>query len=369
MNALLVSVLLHPGNIFSFYSLGSPQSDDPSEPAPPGIIVPAQTPSPAPPSSGPGELPRHDPVNWILPPGTPKELKDKMGVKTPGSVAAKSLTPLLFSTIDEALANAAKRNHPVLLVVTNPGEPTPPALLKDPSVARASRMILSLVCSEFLSEEEFFKSRRLHLEKLPCHLILDPLGNVFDILPGDAESRIVLAGVRNANSSMTAFRSTLAEILPRAEERASAGQEGELLSLARPYLKRHFRGYPEIDRLVELVNAAGRPRLEAARDIDTLTAIAREFEHTPIEAAALLAIANRHRESGNEAQAKALFQKILNDLPWPENADVHQQVRAVLGEYRRAEIKRRREEIERQRRAAEWKKILDAVGRPFFPWP
>jgi hypothetical protein len=153
------------------------------------------------------------------------------------------------------------------------------------------------------------------------------------------------------------IREELPGILARAEALAAAADEKGLLALARPWLARHARGFPELERLRALVVGPGKARLAAvpagdpAEVLRALEALGREYADSPVEALACVRMASVHADrTGNRDAAKALLARVLDELPWPENAEAHEQARAMLGRFRQEEIRRRLEELEKKKK-------------------
>ncbi|MBI2901043.1 MAG: hypothetical protein HYY17_12730 [Planctomycetes bacterium] len=270
--------------------------------------------------------------------------------KTQRRPPARPLAPLVRADENEALAHAARWNLPALVAVGMSAEGEVPAAFLDPGLARASRMIVALANVDYASEKEFFKSRRIAPDRVPCFLLLDGHGNVLEVRPAEIEPALLVAAVRNARTLMKSIARELPKVLARAEDLA-AGDEKEFLTLVRPWLERHYRGYPEAARLRELAVARGIARLAKLQrdDLDGLRAIARDYAHSPVEARAFLEIARRHESRGERDDSKRTLRFVLDELPWPENAEVHAEARAILARFRREEIRRREEAMEKSR--------------------
>ncbi|HLF94386.1 MAG TPA: hypothetical protein VJB14_13065, partial [Planctomycetota bacterium] len=148
----------------------------------------------------------------------------------------------------------------------------------------------------------------------------------------------------------------LGKALLRAAELAAAQEETALLELARPWLARHYRGFEEIDRLLELVETFGRARLESLPPLDSpghaaaLEAIAAEYSDTPTQARASVSLAALRERRGEREAARAIYKQVIQDLPWPENADSLASARTALARFRQEDIRRRLEEIEKKKK-------------------
>jgi len=255
----------------------------------------------------------------------------------------RALEPLIYETEEEALENAKKRNQPVIVAVAMTTEGDVPPLFTHAVVSRASRASVALFVTDFYPENEFFKSRRIVKEQIPCFLLLDPHGNVLDVRPPATDPNVLLAAARNVMTLMRSIEKEIPNIVAKAE---ATQDEKALLELVRPILSKHYRGYPGLERLHERVTKTGKSRLS---DAGGLEAVAKEYAHTPIEALATVEMARAEEKKGNREAAKALLKKVVEDLPWPENAEAHAQAKAMLDEYRKEEIKRRLEEREKRK--------------------
>jgi hypothetical protein len=280
----------------------------------------------------------------------------------PRRAPERGLKPLASESLDLALERAGQRDEVVLLAVGMAPDGELPALFSSPAVARASRMVLSLASVDYSPDVEFLKSRKITEKDAPCILVLDPRGNIVDRQPERAEPAALVAAARSAKKVLEGIREGLAAAAPLAEDRAAAGDEKGLLEAVRPWLARHYRGYPEIDRFLELVAERGKARMETCRSappaeaIEKLGAVARDYADTPVQGEALCEIARLHNEAGRRDEAKKLLQQVVGDLPWPENAASHARANALLRAFRQDDIRRRTEEIDRKAREAAEKK-------------
>jgi len=276
---------------------------------------------------------------------------------TPPKTPAKGLQPLVADTLDQAIERAASRELPVLLAVGVAGQAGYPPVFLDPTVARASRSVLVLASAEFTTEDPFFKSRRFPEDQAPCFLILDGYGNVLSRLGEKSDSRILLATARSAGQQISQLKEELPKVLARARELSAAKDERAFLELARPWAARHLRGYPEVRALHELFDGFGKARLKQAAEAEpeealrTLEAMARDYEGSPPQALALVAAARLQEEKlKNRDEAKRLLKRVVDELPWPENAEANEQARAMLARFRQDDIRRRLEEIEKKKK-------------------
>jgi hypothetical protein len=256
----------------------------------------------------------------------------------------RALEPLIYESEDEALENAKKRNQPVIVAVAMTVEGDIPVLFSNAVVARASRASVALASTDYYPDNEFFKSRRIVKEQIPCFLLLDPYGNVLDTRPPNTDPNVLLAAARNVMTLMRSIEKEIPNIVAKAE---ALKDEKALLDLVRPILSKHYRGYAGLERLHELVTQTGKARLS---DPAGLEAAAKDYAHTPIEALALVAIAKAEDKKGNRDTAKTTLKKVMDELPWPENAEAHAQAKAILDEFRKEEIKRRLEEREKRKK-------------------
>lgn len=260
---------------------------------------------------------------------------------------SRPLDPLIHETAEAAIEMALKRNQAAVVAVGLVEEGDVPPLFRDAAMARASRATVALASVEYFSEDPFFKSRRITKEQVPCVLILDPHGNLLDLRTGTLDPQVILASARNVRTMMR----NLLEELPKTIEKAKTlADEKAVLELLRPWLKRHLRGYPGLDTMLEIVVKFGTPRLAAAKSLEDYGKIAADYADSPIEAAALLEMAKLHEKAGKREEAKTLLRRLIGDLPWPENAEIHAKGNAILQEYRREEIQRRREEEEKKKK-------------------
>lgn len=256
---------------------------------------------------------------------------------------ARPLDPLLYESEDAALETARKRNQPVIVAVGMTSEGDIPALFTNAAVARASRASVALASSDYYPDNEFFKIRKITKDKVPCLLLLDPYGNVLDIRPPATDPNVLLAAARNVMVLMRSIEKEIPNMVAKAE---GIKDEQELLEFVRPILSKHYQGYPGLDRLRELVMQTGKPRLS---DPAGLEGVSRDYAHTPIEALALVELARIEEKKGNRESAKSLLKKVIDELPWPENAEAHGQAQSILDEFRKEEIKRRLAERERRK--------------------
>lgn len=237
------------------------------------------------------------------------------------------LQPRLQETPEAAIDYARRMNQMAVIAVGHDEAEDVPSVFRQPLVARASRAVVALASTPYASESEFFKSRKLTRESIPCLLIVDGYGNVLGMQPADVEPNVLLAAIRNA---MTLSRNVAREIeivAGRVE-----GTEGRaLLDLARPILSKHYRGYPGLDRILSAAVESGRARLAAAKSVDELEAIAAEYAGTPIEALAIV----RQATLCASVEAEKRVRRVLDDLPWPENREAHRLAVELLKELRK----------------------------------
>lgn len=268
---------------------------------------------------------------------------------------ARGLEPLVSETIEDALERARKGGHTTVVAVgLGEGSSLPP-LFRDPSVARASRAILSLVGVEYSPEDDFFRSHAIRPDKVPAFLLLDTHGNVLDRCPPDVTAPVLLATARNTQALSRSIEKEIPTVLEAARKLDEAGDEPGLLRLLRPWLERHYRGYAGLDQMLDLLLPRGQRRLEGcqgpdpAQSIGAYRTVAEEYAHSPIQAEAVWQIALLQDQGGDRAASRQTLQQILDDLPWPENDGVHARVRQQLQKYRRDEIEKRRKEMEQKK--------------------
>lgn len=269
----------------------------------------------------------------------------------PNGRRPSALKPVVCETPGEALEKAGPLGRGVLVAVGMAGESPLPPLFEAPEIARASRIAVALASVDFASEDDFFKGRAIRDDQVPGVLVLDAAGNLHEIHPPSVAPRILLASARNASRVSEARAAELARVAERA---ARGDDEKAVLDEVRPWLSRHYRGYPALARLHEIVGRFGRARLEAipredpAAAIETLEALSREYEHTPVEAAARVEIARLHDLAGRRDASRSACRAVLDRLPWPENAESHAKAREMLARFRKDEIRRRLGELEKK---------------------
>lgn len=275
---------------------------------------------------------------------------------------SKALSPIFCDTLDAALESAGRRDLVVLLGVGLGADGDIPPLFREAPVARASRMIVSLASVDYFPDQEFFKSRNFPADKAPGIALLDAYGNILDLQPEKVDPAALVAAARNARKVALELREELAKAAPLAEKLGESKEEGPLLEFLRPWLSRHLRGYPETARFIELVAPRGNARIReclagpATEAAARLEAIAREYAHSPVEASALVELARLHEKDGRRDPARRLLLKVVNELPWPENAAAHRDAKALLAAFRKDDIRRRLDEMEKKKREQAEKK-------------
>lgn len=267
----------------------------------------------------------------------------------------KGLTPRIHPSMDQALEEASRRGHAVIVGVELNEKDGEPILFQDLTIARASRAMVSLAVTDYDSDSGFLRARKVTRDRGPCVLVLDPYGNVMDIRPPDVPPALLLASARNAVAISKTIRLELPQIVARARECAAKQDDRGLLEAVRPWLAKHYTGYPELAEIIRIVTERGNARLAEINGGSTqdrvaaLRALAQEFKDTPIEAHALVNVARiLYEQKGEPESVKKLLRHVMDELPWAENAAAHQEARGILAALRNEELQRRLKELEKQ---------------------
>jgi hypothetical protein len=270
--------------------------------------------------------------------------------------AIRGLAPLIEPTLEQGLGRARSREFALVVAVGITGSTGVPDAFAQSAVARASRLNLCLVS---LDEAEAAESLRVSPEQFPAYVVLDSLGNVVAFHSPKVDTAALLASTRNAQAILRSIREEAPRILESARARVDTGDVEGLLAVARPWLKRRYRGNESIDQLMKLVATASRDRLAKAlalpgeEALPQLEKLAADLEGTPLEGSVLIALARHYRTLGRNGQVGAVLKKITTTLPQAGNEDAIEEARSLLKDNRRELIQRRLEEMERQKKEAE----------------
>ena len=116
-------------------------------------------------------------------------------------------------------------------------------------------------------------------------------------------------------------------------------------------------------RYAALVVEVGSARLRAAlaltplqQKTEALKILAEEFIGTSVEGRALMEWAGILQGNGEREQASSIYKKVVDTLVNPENEDVVRQSKAALLRYRKEDVQRRLEEMDRRKKEEEQKK-------------
>jgi hypothetical protein len=266
-----------------------------------------------------------------------------------------ALEPRMHEAPGAALEEAARRGHAAVVALgVEPVGPRP-AVFDDPSLARASRLVVSLA-SLPVTEHEFTTRHLVPAAKLPGFVVFDAAGNVFDVLSRDAKAPAILDAARKAQAALENVRAAMPPLSGRIAALKAEGDEAGLLALAQSWIRRPYRGIAEIEELRAFAAKLGADRLrgaleaEPSKSIPLLEGVARDFAGTRLEAAALLGLGRAHAAAGRQAESEAAARRVLETFAGDEFQADRSAAQAILRSFRQDAIRKRLEEMERRKK-------------------